>query len=181
MRRALLAVSVLTSAPLVLSFTFPGEREDKITAELVGIALAPDATGTAEIRNNTSGPDSLDLRVERMPPNLRVTVFLGEDQTPGGLPVQFLGEFTTDHKGRGRLRVATEIVNAFATANQSMENELGIARNQGNFPDLLENGANTIPLNWFRGYAAVDSGTVFGPDENTPGGPPVFIQETPLP
>ncbi len=54
--------------------------------------------------------------------------------TGGGVPVQYLGEFTTNHRGRGRLHLRTESIHAFVAANQARENDLGIARHDN--PDL---------------------------------------------
>ena len=42
--------------------------------------------------------------------------------------------------------------------------------------------ANTIPLNWFRGYFVPENGAnVFGTSENVPGGPIAFVSTRELP
>lgn len=126
------------------------------------------------------------LRVRGMNPHQHVVLFITQDQKPGGLPAQMLGEFTTDTEGKGFLTVSTEIINAFASANQAQTDYQGIAASGQTPPaGLLPSrggGANTIPLNFFRGYV-VDGklDNVFGPDENTSGGSPVFESKVALP
>lgn len=167
--------------------------ENKIfKVNLIGAGPGAGSTGTVMVVNRPFGPDSMRLKMEGLPPNERMTVFLTEDQVAGGLPAQFIGEFTTNAQGKGKLHLRAEIVNAFASANQQQEDANGVARNVGipPPPGLLPTGgtANTISLNWFRGYfvdikpAVPDTpGTVFGPDETTPGGVIAFFSDVPLP
>jgi len=191
LKRHLIPFCVLASAALAWSFVpadddhdgddHDDDDDDEIEIELQGIVLAPEATGTIEIHEHKDGPDRLDLRMDHLPPHLRVTVFICETSIPGSLPAQYLGEFTSDRHGHGRLKLETEIVDAFASANMSMQDASGIVHNTGNFPDALANGANTIPLNFIRGYAAEGGVNIFGPDEDHAGGGPVFIHTTPIP
>lgn len=164
-----------------------------ITIKLIGSGVSPDATGTVQVIERRRGPDLMTLSARKLPPRSRITVLLTEDQAPGGLPAQFIGEFTTDRKGRGDLTVLTEVVNAFASgsplADQTDENPNdGVVK--GNVPGGHEpppGGTAVIhALNWIRGYLVLPPGNegavnVFGPDENTLVGPPVFISEPALP
>ncbi|MGH9960211.1 MAG: hypothetical protein ACREBC_24320, partial [Pyrinomonadaceae bacterium] len=88
-----------------------------ITIQLIGIAVSPDASGTVRVIERRQGPDLMILSASKLPPRSRITVLLTEDQAPGGLPAQFIGEFTTDRNGSGTLVVLTEVVNAFASGN----------------------------------------------------------------
>ena len=126
------------------------------------------AHGQAVVVNNNRGPDIFILRVSGLQPHTRHTVFLTENQTPGFLPAQFIGEFKTNRNGYGQLYLNTEIVNAFASANQSLADDQGIADVAG--AGALANGANTIALNWIRVYLAEGGGNVFGSSENDFGG-----------
>ena len=178
---------------LCIGVSYADPPENKvINIDLTGIGPGAGAFGTVKVINNPYGPDVMQLKIEGLPPNERMTVFLTEDQVAGGLPAQFIGEFTTNPEGKGKLVLRAEIVNAFASANQTQEDENGIARNDGSFPvppGLLPPAgtANTIPLNWFRGYFVdikppVDSlGTVFGPAEDIPGGVIAFDSFPALP
>ncbi len=128
------------------------------------------------------------LFIRNLPPHARVTVFLTRHQDPSKLPAQFIGEFTANEDGRGRLFLNAEIVDAFASANQTLEDAFGEADvfGAGNLPVPFFGTANTIPLNWLRGYFAgeidgIPPHNVFGPDENTPGGAIAFISDPPLP
>lgn len=154
--------------------------------KLQASSAIPFKKGVIIVEDNPKGPDSLTLRVRGMQPNQRVVLLITEDQKPGGLPAQMLGEFTTNERGQGRLKLRTEIINAFASANQSQSDDQGIAESGQTPPAGLlvsaGGGANTIPLNYFRGYVVdgqIDN--VFGPDENTPGGSPVFESVVALP
>ena len=87
----------------------------------------------------------------------------------------------TDDFGEGELELRAEIVNAFASANQTLEDSFGEADVFG-AGTILDGTANTLPLNFFRGYfVELFPHNVFGPDENTLGGPPSFISGPALP
>jgi len=163
-----------------------------ITIDLVGIAVSPDASGTVQVIGNPRGPDLMMLQARKLPPESRITVFLTQDQQPGGLPAQFIGEFTTDTRGRGRLVAIAEVVNAFASGNPSAD-QTDENPNDGVVKGNVPGGDEPPPagtavihtLNWFRGYLVPppeeEGENVFGPDENTLGSPPVFISDPALP
>lgn len=170
---------------LVLGLTLFGniasadDDDDIIEINLTGIGPGAGATGTAIVVDRADGPDKMKLRVEGLPVNQRFTVFLTHSEIPGALPAQFIGVFTTNDKGKGTLKLRAEIINAFASANQGLEDGNGIAEIMG--AGALARGANTIPLNYIRGYFAGPGGNVFGPDESIPGGPIAFVSTQALP
>lgn len=129
------------------------------------------------------GPDQFRFNAKGLKPRTRYTVFMAQSSTVGALPVQFIGEFTTNKRGQGQLNLTTEIIDAFATANQTLENNLGIADVRG--AGALSNGANTIPLNYIRVYLGVASPgglqSVFGTSEKKPGGGLVMSTTRALP
>lgn len=141
----------------------------------------PNATGIAHVVNDPNGPDAMQVHVANMLPNTIFTLFLTQSQIGGSLPVQFLGQFQTNNQGAGNIEVKTEIVNAYATANQTLENALGIANILG--AGILARGANTIPLNFIRVYfgGAANIPTVFGVNEKQPGGLFVLASTQALP
>lgn len=141
------------------------------------------AAAGVTVVEDRKGPDQLRFNARGLKPRTRYTVFMAQSSTVGALPVQFLGEFTTDKRGRGQLNLTTEIIDAFATANQTLENNLGIADVRG--AGALSNGANTIPLNYIRVYLGVASPgglqSVFGTSDNKPGGGLVMSTTRALP
>lgn len=148
--------------------------------ELLLIRLSSEngASGTAVIVDK-KGPDDFLLVANSLLPNTYYTVFLTENPTPGFLPAQFIGEFKTNGKGFGTLSLNAEIVQAFASANQSLADDQGVAAVQG--AGAIANGANTIALNWIRVYLADGGGNVFGPSESEFGGGIALTSEKPLP
>jgi len=158
-----------------------------VNATVVGTKLAPidllDGSGVScgkvNITDNRVGPDAMIVKItERncLPSFTKITVLLTQSPTLGSLPAQFVGEFTTDSRGLANYSVVTEVVDAFASANQSFENELGVA-------DIFAagargNGANTIPLDWVRmyigdgdqGFIDAVGGSVFGHADTVLGG-----------
>ena len=161
-----------------------GDDDELIVIDLIGEGPGIQSFGRVIILDNPTGPDSLALRINNLPPNERISVFLTRHQAPGRLPAQFIGEFTTDDFGKGKLRLRAEIVDAFASANQTLEDNNGEAdvAGAGDLPLPFGGTANTISLNWFRGYFVdLTPHNVFGSDESTPGGPPAFISEPELP
>ena len=141
------------------------------------------AAAAVTVIEDKRGPDQLRFKAKGLKAQTRYTVFMAQSSTVGALPVQFLGEFTTDKKGRGQLNLTTEIIDAFATANQTLENNLGLAATPG--AGALANGANTIPLNYIRVYLGVSSPgglqSVFGTSAKKPGGGLVMSTKRPLP
>ena len=159
-----------------------------IAVDLVGLGAATEATGTAHVVNDPLGPDTLFLEMAGLPANARITVFLAEHPTPGGLPARFLGGFTTNQHGRGRLRLLAEVVDAVATAHLPRQDAIGGALDEkSEAPSsgvrfTAEDAAAPIPLDWLRGYMVDPSGFhTFGADEHTLGGTPVFVSTSPLP
>jgi|GEM_PF-2380070 len=137
-------------------------------------------SGKAIILNEPSGTDLLELKMRGLKPKSQYSVFLTESATPGALPAQFLGVFSSNKNGKGRFRALTEIVNAFASANESLEELNGIADVPG--AGGIVRGANTIPLNWIRIYLVPPiGGNVFGSSETKPGGSLVLTSEEALP
>lgn len=165
-----------------------------VTVPLVDLSGNPQ--GSAEITNNPFGPDELKIDITGpLSLNTRHTVFLTNSPQLGDLPAQYVGEFTSTGSfsfgpfgpGRGSLYVVTEVFNAFASHNDVLENEDGIAR-----PDLSVNPpaglrresggfANTIPLNFLRVYEAQGTISVFGGNENEVGGGNVVISASAIP
>lgn len=141
------------------------------------------ASAGVTVIEDKRGPDQFRFRARNLKPQTRYTVFMAQSSTVGALPVQFIGEFTTNKKGQGQLNLTTEIIDAFASANQTLENNLGIADTPG--AGALSNGANTIPLNFIRVYVGVASPgglqSVFGTSEKKPGGGLVMSTRRPLP
>lgn len=156
-------------------------------AEVIRIPLqsinanVPNAVGLAHIVSHPNGPDTMVLQVDNLVANTIFTAFLTNSPTGGSLPVQFLGQFTTNNRGAGQIEVKTEIVNAYATANQTLENQFGIANILG--AGVIARGANTIPLNFIRVYFgnAANVPTVFGTSERAPGGFFVLASTVALP
>lgn len=136
-------------------------------------------TGEVLIIDNPNAPDNFHLSVRNLKPNFRYTVFLGQSQTLGALPVEFVGEFSTDTDGRGTFHAVTEVINAFASANQVLEDANGVADVLA--AGALANGANTIPLNWVRIYEASGTISVFGGSEREIGGPLGPVSDVALP
>lgn len=140
--------------------------------------------GTATVIHNPRGPDELSLRLTGLPVNTRYTVFLANSQTLGALPTQFVGEFTSARLAlgggaNGNLQATTEVVNAFASHNASLEDPTGVADVVA--AGALAAGANTIPLNWIRVYIAEGNLSVFGTSERDIGGGLAFTSAIPIP
>ncbi len=185
LKKSALVATVLIAASALFHGGVMADDDDEdrevIIITLTGIGPGAGASGTVEIVNNPWGPDKMKLKIEGLPPNSRQTVFLTRHRFPSRLPAQFIGEFTTDEDGEGELELKAEIVNAFASANQTLEDAFGEADVAG-AGTVLGGTANTIPLNWFRGYfVELFPHNVFGPDEITLGGPPSFISAPALP
>ncbi len=164
------------------------QRPDVIHIDLIGRGPGGGATGQVLVVNNAEGPDQLNLSIDGLPPDERITIFLTRHQDPSKLPAQFIGEFTTNARGHGTLSLRAEIGDAFASANQELEDEFGEADvfGAGTLPVPRGGTANTIPLNWFRGYFVdqidgIPPHNVFGPNEDTAGGAIAFISDPALP
>ena len=184
-RFACLAAAGALALPLPV-LTGVARADDEIVIALFGTGPGAGSSGWVEIEDNANGPDEVELTIDGLPANERITVFLTRHQGLGALPAQFIGEFTTDDDGSGELELEAEIVDAFASANQTREDAFGeappsAAPSPGTLP-FAGGTANTIPLNWFRGYFVdIFPHNVFGPDENTPGGAIAFLSAAPLP
>ncbi|MDF1662667.1 MAG: hypothetical protein P1V97_12900 [Planctomycetota bacterium] len=139
------------------------------------------ACGEVQIVDNVEGPDSFQLSVQHLKPLTLYTVFLTHSRKEGALPAHYLAEFKTDRRGEGRLKLLTEIINVFASANQGVENRAGIADSMG--AGALLNGATTVPLNFIRIYSAKANGveSVFGRSEGEKGGGLVLVSDSELP
>lgn len=159
--------------------TASASSDKLIGIKLQGGGVAADASGRIIVINNESGVDTLLMRVRGLNANTRYTLFITESDTLGALPAQFLGEFTTNRRGKAKLTLITEIGNAFASANQILEDDFGIADTMG--AGGIANGANTIALNWLRVYLAEGGFNVFGGSEDERGGGLVLTSEQPLP
>jgi len=137
------------------------------------------AIGTARIKNNKKDVDQFILTVKGLEGNRAFTVFLGESPVLGTLPVQFLGTFVTNKKGKAVFTARTEITDAFAAANPALTDAQGLAPIASG---ALANGAFGIPLDWIRIYQAdADAdfgGSVFSRDGITAGGLHVLSSET---
>lgn len=134
-----------------------------------------------QVINRRQGPDSFRLLARGLKPRTRYTVFLTQSSTLGALPAQFIGEFRSNRFGNGELTLVTEIVNAFASSNQSLEDANGVADQFA--AGALANGANTIPLNFIRVYEARGTNvqSVFGGSDQEVGGGLVLASTRPLP
>lgn len=126
------------------------------------------ARGRVIVINDPTGPDELVVKTRRQKKLTRYTVFLTHSPEIGKLPAQFIGEYETDKYGRGLFKASTEVVNAFASANQSLADESGVADVIA--AGALGLGANTIPLNHIRIYEAAGSLSVFGASDEEVGG-----------
>lgn len=181
-KSASLWLLLLTLSMIGLSFnTAQASDQELITIGLSGGGGGgedDDASGTAVVVSYR-GPDIFLLTTRGLEPRTRYTVFLTENPTPAFLPAQFIGEFRTDGHGNGRLALNAEIVRAFASANQSLEDDQGIANVPG--AGGLANGANTIALNWIRVYLAEGDANVFGPNEAEFGGGIALTSDEALP
>jgi hypothetical protein len=77
----------------------------------------PAATVTVFPREDIRGVDTLDLHADGLRPNTTFAVFLTELPVPPFGAVQYIGDFTTNAKGRGSVRVDAIINEAFAFNN----------------------------------------------------------------
>lgn len=183
-----LLVVMLIAIPLVALAIVspPAEAGNKQTIKILP-AGGTNASGTIKITQDESGPDKMKLRIKGLAPHSRHTVFLTFHQSPGGLPAQFIGEFKADKKGKAKMDLVLEVVDAFASHNLDREISDGspdgriIGRIGGIGADTLppDGTANTSPLNFFRGYKLPENGgiNIFGNSESVPGSGPSFITE----
>lgn len=144
----------------------------------------PPPLGTVSVLSDPLGTDSLQLfaGLGRSNANTEFTVFLANSRNTGAIPTQFLGNFVTDGNGRGGFAVTgLEVCNAHISANQSRENDLGVADNPPVFPNpplppgAIDSNANSNGLPFIRIYRAIGTLSVFGlgpvpPDGNSGGG-----------
>lgn len=160
----------------------PPKKASSVTRslQLKGILGSP-ACGEIQVVDNDDGPDSFQLSVRYLQVLTRYTVFLTHSKKEGALPAHFLAEFKTDRRGEGQLTLLTEIINVFASANQGVENRVGVADSMG--AGALLNGATTVPLNYVRIYRASPNGieSVFGRSECEKGGGLVLVSDREFP
>lgn len=175
--RKIFTVAALTAC--MCGITASALADGLLGINLKGSDAAPDASGLIIIENHDSTPDTLLMQVAGLKAHTRFTLFITQSADGGRLPAQFLSEFTTDRRGQANVTLITEIGNAFASANQSLENEEGVADVAG--AGGIANGANTIALNWFRIYAAEGGMNVFGGSEAENGGGLALTSEQSLP
>jgi hypothetical protein len=129
-------------------------------------------TGTATITSNPDAPDTLQLQLANLEPNVEHSVYLAASPFIGALPVQYLGFFRTAVDGTGSFYAVTEVMDAYLGANPAMTDKVtGIAPPAAG---VLANGAFPIPLDWIRIYRAQPApgsvGTVFSKNGAEPGG-----------
>ena len=138
-----------------------------ITRDMV-LSSSGDTVGAVRIIDNPTGDDEVFLDVT-LQPMTRYAMFLGQSSTVGALPVHLVGEFTTDINGRGFLSSELEVVDAFDSANPSLESG-GVADIRG--AGAFRNGALQIPMDFLRIYLADGSISVFsgGPQGAMGGG-----------
>lgn len=175
--RKIFTVAALTAS--MCGMTASALADGLLGINLKGSGTAPDASGLIIVENNSSRADTLLMQVTGLAVHTRFTLFITQSADGGRLPAQFLSEFTTDRNGQANVTLITEIGNAFASANQELENEEGVADVAG--AGGVANGANTIALNWFRIYAAEGGMNVFGGSEAENGGGLALTSEQPLP
>lgn len=171
--------TVVALAVGMFSMTASASSDKLIRINLQGGGAAPEASGEIFVLNKESSVDTLLMNVRGLNAHTRYTFFITQSPTPGALPAQFLAEFTTDRRGKAQVVLLTEIGNAFASANQSFEDGLGVADVMG--AGGIANGANTIALNWFRVYLAEGGMNVFGGSEDEAGGGLALVSERALP
>ncbi len=185
MRKNYLLVILGFTLSLLTTLTYASDDDEKEDVEIIKISLSGNngVSGMVIIEDRPYRVDSLKLRANGLNPRTRYSVFLTESPVPGALPAQFLGEFTANKKGKGKFKVRTEIINAFASANQSVADNFGIADILPPPPaGAIANGANTIALDWIRIYVIPPvGGNVFGGSEIELGGPLVLTSDEALP
>jgi len=72
---------------------------------------------TVAFKEAILGVDTLRLHASGLPPNTTFAVFLTAEPVPTFVPVEYIGDFTTNQSGRGSLRVDAIIEEAFALVN----------------------------------------------------------------
>lgn len=135
-----------------------------------GAGPCAEAFCTAEVDVDQNSDDDITLRCQGLPENTDFTVFLTESPTTGALPVVFEGAFRSSSRGRARMNMEYEVLNAFvAVPNDQNEVQQCVA---GAGAGALANNPIRIPLKFLRVYFASPNPlqTVFGPGPNTAGG-----------
>ena len=123
MKRSGLSVALVSLALIVLGMSSTALGLDKTSFDLLPVKAAclPDATGSVTVfsKEETAGVDTLHLRASGLPPNTDFAVFLTSADafaTPPFGVTSYIGDFTTNAKGVGSLKVDTIINEAFVTA-----------------------------------------------------------------
>jgi hypothetical protein len=112
-------VAVHAQGPVPFSFDL-GPASNAITACL------PNATARVTVfpKEEIRGVDTLDLKAEGLPPNTTFAVFLTKIPVPPFVPVQYIGDFTTNAAGRGSVRVDAIVEEAFTLDANSVRTDL---------------------------------------------------------
>ena len=123
-RSTVIAVFGLLSTLLPVSQTAHAQglkpsRFDLVPASDAIAACLPNAAASVAVfpSEDVRGVDILDLHAEGLRPYTTFAVFLTEMPVPPFGAVQYIGDFTTNAAGRGSVRVAAIINEAFAFNN----------------------------------------------------------------
>jgi hypothetical protein len=178
LRRCLL-VALLFSASQVHA----GPDPQDVVISMSDVAGAtPGASGRVAIKSDPISPDALRIAVTGLRPRRTHAVFLAAARETGALPVQFLGEFTTDANGMASFSAQVEVVNAYSPANPGQTGPDGRAPR---LAGVFANGGFNVPLDFIRIYQAMANpgagGTVFTLDGVSPGGIHVLSTDMPIP
>ena len=125
MRRSMLSVGLVTLGLTVLCTTGVAHALTKIPFSLVPASAAvatclPDATGDVTVlhKEDKQGVDTLHLDARGLPANTDFAVFLTSADafaTPPFGAVEYIGDFTTNAAGKGKLKVDAIIAEAFVS------------------------------------------------------------------
>jgi len=170
---------MLALTMLALATTASAGNRIKLT--VTGSGDCDGGTGTVMIFKNDRGPDNMVVRLKDFPAGRQVALMMAQSPTLGAIPTHNLGLININKKGKGRVFLRTEIVDAFISVNQGLENKLGVA-------DILaagavSQGANTIALDFIRGYLVplADEGiSTFGPTADIIGGGLCSVTDQPI-
>jgi len=180
----LCAVAVWSSAPFLCGApAHAGPDPQDVILSLSDVnGLSPNAAGIVAIKSDPVSTDDLRLMVSGLMPNTTHTVYLAASRDTGALPVQFVGEFTTNASGQGFFSAVTEVIEAYAPANP------GATLADGTAPRLagaLARGGFNVALDFVRVYQGIAAPngpqTVFTRDGVSPGGAHVLSTNGPIP
>lgn len=83
-------------------------------AGLIAAGFNPQGKATAIPLEEEIGVDKAQLKIEGLPANTCFTVFLTENNAPPFGSVQYIAEVCTNEEGKGKVKVATIVFEAFA-------------------------------------------------------------------